>query len=167
MLKIDKRSDDQERNENPVRNRHLPGKPLPHRKEKKCRNEFHCEIAKRNFCAAICASAAKREPTDQWQIVMPWNRLFALRTKRPTRLVDREIDRPAVNANVQKGADCRAEYEGKRAEEKTLSRRLHAINLRSVSMRGAPSSMRSRCSFRIADTSAAPWRLTLEYQASA
>ena len=100
MLKIDKRSDDQERNENPVRNRHLPREPLPDRKEKKCGNEFHREIAEGNFCAAICASAAKREPTDQRKIVMPWNRLFAARTKRPTRPIDGEIDRPAVDANV-------------------------------------------------------------------
>ena len=81
MLKIDKRSDDQERNENPVRNRHLPREPLPDRKEKKCGNEFHREIAERNFCAAICASTAKREPADQRKIVMPWNRLFAAADK--------------------------------------------------------------------------------------
>src|SRR5678815_5024414 len=66
MLKIDKRSNDHQRNENPVRNRHLPRKPLPDRKEKKCGKEFHREIAERNLCAAICASTAKREPTDQW-----------------------------------------------------------------------------------------------------
>src|SRR5262249_52153629 len=36
MLKIDKRSDDQERNENPVRNRYLRRESLPDRKEKKC-----------------------------------------------------------------------------------------------------------------------------------
>ena len=63
MLKIDESSDDQERNENPVCNRHLPRELLPDRKEKKCGDEFHCEIAKRNFRPAICASAAKREPT--------------------------------------------------------------------------------------------------------
>src|SRR5439155_752467 len=64
MLKIDKRSDDQERNENPVRNPQLPGEPLPHRKEKKCGKEFHREIAERNLCTASCASTAKREPTE-------------------------------------------------------------------------------------------------------
>src|SRR4029453_7868638 len=167
MLKIDKRSDDQERNENPVRNRHLPREPLPDRKEKKCGKEFHRKIAERNFCAAICASTAKREPADQRKIVMPWNRLVAVRAKPPTGPIDGEIDRPAVDTNVQKRADRRAEHERKRAEEKILSRMLHAINWRSVSMRGAPSAMRSRCSFRIADTSAAPWRSKSEYQASA
>ena len=127
MLKIDKCSDDQERNKNPVRDRHLRWEPLPDRKEQNCGNEFHREIAERNFCTAISASAAKREPADQWKIVMPWNRLFALRTKRTTRPIDREIDRPAVDANVQKRTDRRAEQEGKRTEEKILSRILHVI----------------------------------------
>src|SRR5262252_6115598 len=98
---------------------------------------------------------------------MPWNRLFALRTKRPARPINGEVDRPAVDANVQERADRRAEHKGKRAEDKILDRMLHAINWRSVSMPDAPSAMRSRCSFRIADTSAAPWRPTSEYRASA
>src|SRR5262249_61371106 len=119
------------------------------------------------FCAAICAAAAKREPTDQRKIVIPWNRLFALGTKRATRSIDGEIDRPSVDANVQERADRRAEQEGKRAEEKILSRMLHAINWQSVSMHGAPSAMQSRCSFRIAGTLAAPWRPKSKYQASA
>src|SRR5262249_15582112 len=63
MLKINERSDDQERNENPVRNRDLPREPFPDRKEKECGNEFHRKIAECNFRPAICASAAKREPT--------------------------------------------------------------------------------------------------------
>src|SRR5262245_45404701 len=100
LLKIYKRSDDQERNENPIRDRHLPRESLPDRKEQKRSNEFHREIAERNLCPAICAAAAKREPADQWKIVMPWNRLLALRTKRATRPVDGEIGRPAVDANV-------------------------------------------------------------------
>src|SRR6266436_8218994 len=131
MLKIDKRSNDQER----------------------------------NFCAANCTSAAKREPAYQRKIVMPLNRLVAVRAKRPTRPIDGEIDRPAVDANVQKRADRRAQHEGKHAEEKILGRILHAISWRSVSMRDAPSTMQSRCSFRITDTSAAPSRSTSEYQA--
>src|SRR5262244_1337192 len=98
---------------------------------------------------------------------MPWNRLFALRTKRPARPIDGEVDGPAVNADVQKRAERSPERKGKRAKEEVLDRMLHAINGRSVSMPGAPSAMRSRCSFRIADTSAAPWRPKSEYQASA
>src|SRR5262249_7115200 len=140
---------------------------LPERKEKKRGNEFYRKIAERNFCAAMCASPTKREPTDQRKIVMPWNRLFAVRAKRSTGPIDREINRPTINTNNQKRAARRAEHEGKHAEEKILSRMLHAINRRSVSMRVAPSAMRSRCSFRIADTSAAPWRSKSECQASA
>src|SRR6185369_13117932 len=63
MLEIDESTDDQERNKNPVRNCNLQREPLPNREEKKRGNEFYCEIAKRNFCLAICASPAEREPT--------------------------------------------------------------------------------------------------------
>ena len=121
MLKIDERSDYEEGNENPVRNRHMPRKLLPDRKEQKRGDEFHREVAERNFCAAICASAAKCEPTDQRKIVMPWNRLFTLRTKRATRSIDREVNRPAIDTNIQKRADRRPENERERAEEKILS----------------------------------------------
>ena len=158
MLKIDKGSDDQERSKNPVCDCYLPREPLPDCEEKEGCNEFHYEVAKRNPCAAICAPAAKREPTDQRQILMPWNRLFALRTKRPPRSVDGEIHRPAIDANVQKRADRRPEQKRKPAEEKILSRMLHAVNWQSVWRRAAPSATRSRCSFRTADTSAAPWQ---------
>jgi hypothetical protein len=47
---------------------------------------------------------------------MPWNRLFALRTKRAARSIDGEVDRPAVDANVQKRADRSAEHEYKDIE---------------------------------------------------
>jgi hypothetical protein len=89
---------------------------LPDCEEKKRGNKFHGEIPKRNFCTAMCASAAKRKPADQWKIVMPRNRLFALRTKRATRSIDGEIDWPAVDTNVQKRADRRAEHEYKDTE---------------------------------------------------
>jgi len=69
---------------------------------------------------------------------MPWNRLFAVRTKRATWLVNGEIHRPPVDANVQKRAYRRAEHEGKHAEKEILSGMLHAINWQSVWMRGAP-----------------------------
>src|ERR1043166_3369048 len=95
---------------------------------------------------------------------MPWNRLFALRAKRTPRSVDGEIHRPAVDTNVQKRADRRAQQKRKPTEEKILSRMLHALNWRSVSMRAVPSPTQSRCSFRTADTSAAPWRSVSEYQ---
>src|SRR3954468_15032637 len=97
---------------------------------------------------------------------MPPNWLFALRAKRSARPVYGAIHRPAVDANVQKRADCRAEHERKPAEEKILSRMLHAISWRSVSMRAVPLAMQSRYSFRTGDTSATPWQSTSEYQES-
>src|SRR6266481_5273622 len=44
MLEIDKRSDDQEGNENPVRDRHLPREALPDPEEKQCAKQLHREI---------------------------------------------------------------------------------------------------------------------------
>src|SRR5436305_6154612 len=97
---------------------------------------------------------------------MPPNWLFALRAKRSARPVDGEIHRPAIDANVQKRADCGAEHDRKPAKEKILSRMLHAINWRSVSMRAVPSAMQSKYSFRTADTSATPWQSRSGYQES-
>ena len=73
MLKIDERSYDQQRNKNPVRDRHLPWKHSPDREKKKPGDELHGEIAEPNFSSAICASAAKHDPADQRNILMPRN----------------------------------------------------------------------------------------------
>src|SRR5438046_10525171 len=101
MLEVDKRSDDKERNKNPICDRHLPRKALPDHEKKKRGNQFDREIAKRNFRTAICTATAKHNPTNQWQILLPWNRLLAVRAKRPAGPIDRYIDRPSVNADVQ------------------------------------------------------------------
>src|SRR5205823_2333334 len=82
MFEIDKCSDDQERNKNPIRNRHLPGKALPDNQEQQRSDQFHREVAKSDFRAAIGAAPAKQNPADQWQILMPWNLLLARRAKR-------------------------------------------------------------------------------------
>src|SRR5215469_3232491 len=100
MLKIDECSYDKQRDKNPVRDRDLPWEPLPDRKEKQRGNEFHGEITKSNFGAAIRAATAKDHPTDQRQILVPRNRLLAVRAERTTRLVNRKINRPAINADV-------------------------------------------------------------------
>jgi hypothetical protein len=107
MFEIDKCSNDKERNKNPVRDRHLPRKALPNRQEKQRRDHFHCEIAEGDFRAAICATPAEQNPADQRQILLPRDRLFADRAKRPTRLVNGKIGRPAIYADVQKRSDGR------------------------------------------------------------
>ena len=101
MLKIDKRSNDKEGNKNPVGHRQLPREHLPNCQEEERGNQFDAEIAERNFGAAICATAAKREPTDQRQILVPGNRLLAAGTKRTARPVNREVDWPSINTDVQ------------------------------------------------------------------
>jgi len=128
MFQIDKRSNEQKRSENPVCNRHLPRKALPDREEQQRRDQFHREIAKRYFCAAICTTTPEKNPTDQRQIPMPGDRLPAGRAKRTARLVNRKIGRPPINADVQKRPDCRAENKRKRTEEKLVNRMIHATN---------------------------------------
>ena len=92
MLKVDKRSDDEKRNQDPVGDRHLPGETLPDRKEKQRREQFHSKIAKSDFAPAICAPATEQKPADQWKILVPGDRYFASRAKRAARLVNRKID---------------------------------------------------------------------------
>ena len=100
MLKIDECPDDQKRNENPVGDRHLAREPLPDPEEEQCGNEFHREIPKRNFFAAIRAATAKHQPADQRKILIPGDRLLAVRAKRATRPIDRQINRPAIDADI-------------------------------------------------------------------
>src|SRR5437667_4136528 len=87
MLEIDECSDDEERNKNPVADRHLPREGLPDREKQKCGKKLHREIAKSYFAPAICATTAEHDPTVQWQILMPGNPFLASRTKRAAGLV--------------------------------------------------------------------------------
>ena len=64
MLEIDKCPHDEQRNEKPVGDRHLPWKALPDREEKERGKQFNAKIAKSDLAAAICAAAAEQEPTD-------------------------------------------------------------------------------------------------------
>lgn len=57
---------------------------------------------------------------------MPGDRLFAGRTKRAARLVNRKIGRPAINADVQKRSHRRTEHEGERVKEKFVTGMIHA-----------------------------------------
>ena len=126
MFEIDKRSNDEKRRENPVRNRRLPRKALPNRQEKQRSDQFHREITKGDFRAAIRTTPTQQNPADQRQILMPGNRLFAGRTKRAPWLVNGKSGRPAIDADVQKRPDRRAENKGKCTEERLVNRMLHA-----------------------------------------
>jgi len=57
---------------------------------------------------------------------MPRDRVFAGRAKGAARLVNRKIDRPAIDADVQKRPDCCPEDKRKRAEEKLVNKMVHA-----------------------------------------
>jgi hypothetical protein len=58
---------------------------------------------------------------------MPWNRLLTVRAKRPARPVNREINRPPVNTDVQKRSDRCAKHKRERSEEEFVNRLVHAL----------------------------------------
>src|SRR5438270_607377 len=68
MLKIDKCPDDEERDKNPVGDRHLRREALPDRQKKKGGNQFHGEIAGSSFAAAAQIAARKFRFA-----ISPWN----------------------------------------------------------------------------------------------
>src|SRR6266852_4079369 len=163
VFEIDKRGDDNERNKNPVSQRHLPRKALPDREKEQGGKQLHGEITKCDFAAAVCAAAAQQKPAEQREILMPEDRLLAIRAKRAARLTDGLIARQPVNADVQERANGGAKNKCERAEEKVVERIVPAITRRSRSraMHDAPSTTRSRCSFRKAGTSEVPSRSEL------
>src|SRR4030095_3740656 len=71
MFEIDECADDQERNKNPVGERHRPRKTLPDGEEKKSCEQFHGKIAKGDLAPAVRAAAAEHEPAGQRQIYVP------------------------------------------------------------------------------------------------
>src|SRR5438046_8058186 len=163
MFEIDECPGDQQRNKDPVGDRQRPRKTLPDGEEKKSCEQFHGKIAKGDFAPAIGATTAKGEPTNQRQILMPGNRFLARWTKRAARLVYRKIERQAIDADVQKRADCGADNERKCAEEKLVNRIVHTISRQSISIYGATLSRKSRCSFRRAYTSGGTSSTTTVY----
>lgn len=126
MFQIDECPNDEERGEDPVRNCYLPGKALPDRHEQQRSDQFHREIAKGDFCAAIRTATAEQNPADQRQVLTPGNRLFAGRAKRATRFINRKIDRPAINADVQKRPDRRAKNKREQTKERFVNTVLQA-----------------------------------------
>src|SRR5439155_848295 len=89
--------------------------------------ETNSFFAKGEFAPEVGATTGKGEPTNQRQILMPGNRFLARWAKRAARLVYRKIERQAIDADVQKRADCGANNERKCAEEKLVNRIVHAI----------------------------------------
>ena len=128
MLKVDECRDDEQRNENPVSDRDLPREGAPNGEKKKRGNEFDRKITKRNLASAICAATAQSNPTDEWQILIPGNFFFAGGTKGSPWAIDGKIARQAIDADVEKRTDDRAENECENFEEQAIGKS-HAILL--------------------------------------
>src|SRR5206468_2914724 len=100
MLEVDKCSNDEERNENPIGERDLPGKLAPDGEKKKSGQEFHREIAEGNAAATVRTAPPQKEPAQERDILIPPELLLARRAKGAARLVHRKIERHSINADV-------------------------------------------------------------------
>src|SRR5262249_48141648 len=141
----------------PIRDCDLPREKLPHRQKEDRGKQFDAEIAKRDFASAFCATAAQNNPAHERNILVPWNRSIARRTKRTPRLLDRNLPRQTVNANVQEGTDGRAGDERDDCKKCDVKRNIHAIRPL-ISLCAVPSTRRSKCSLRTATPSGSPSR---------
>src|SRR5437867_2764240 len=117
MFEIDEGGDDEERNEYPVGERNLPRKSSPDGKKEKGGDQFNAEIAKGDSGAAIGTTSAQKKPTNQGDVLIPWNRIFTVRTKRTARFVDRKIEWQPINADIEEGTNRSAENKGEAAEQ--------------------------------------------------
>ena len=81
MLEVDKRRDDEERNENPISDGDLPRERSPDGEKKKRSEQFDRKITKRNLRSAFRAAAAQNKPTEKRQILIPGDRCLAGRDK--------------------------------------------------------------------------------------
>ena len=136
VLEVDERGDDEERRHDPIRKRQHPrmGRPArrsprphfpPHGEKEQPGEQLHAEVAEGNPRAAIRALSAQDQPGEQRDIVVQRDLIFAGRTKRALRLIDRQAQRHAVDADVEEGADARPEDERERGEKSFVKRREH------------------------------------------
>jgi hypothetical protein len=101
MFDVDKYSDNQKGDKNPVGDRNRPGKLEPGGKKQKRGNEFYNEVSERDWGSTIGATPAQKEPTQKRHIMVPFKLLLAYWTKRTPRFVYREIKGHPIDANIQ------------------------------------------------------------------
>ena len=114
VLQINKNHGDQRRQKKTkvgqIQNRLL--KMKPGLKGNKAGQQFHKKITERDFLMAMPTPATKKKITEQGNVVVPDNKVLAMRTM-GTRFDDRLPVRKPVDNDIQKTADQKAEEEGK------------------------------------------------------
>ena len=123
MLEVDECSNDEQRNEDPIRQRDLPGKVAPDGEKQETGQEFHGEVAEGDAASAVRAAPSEKKPAQERDILIPLELLLAGWAKGAPRLVHGKIEWHSINADVQKGADHRPENEREGREEKMINRR--------------------------------------------
>src|ERR1044071_5856409 len=94
----------------------------------------------------MSTATAEKQPARERDILIPGNWRLAVRAKRSARLVNREVEWQAIDADVKKRSNHRAHNEGERAEDQFVSRSVHVLRCSMSILRGVPSPTRSRCS---------------------
>src|SRR5438067_5926717 len=101
MLEVDEGGGDEERDEDPVRDRHFPRESFPDAKKKERRQKLDGKITKGDASAAVRAFAAQEKPAQERDVLVPAELLLARRAKRAARLVYRQIEWEAIDADVE------------------------------------------------------------------
>ena len=85
--------------------------------------EFDTEVAEGDAGVTIGTFASKKQPTEEGNILVKRNGVFATWTKGTLGLIDRKFAGHSVNANIEKGTDGGTEDEREGGEEIIVERR--------------------------------------------
>ena len=100
MREVDKRRDDEQANEAEINKRDRPRKHQPNGEKKQRRQQLDREVTEGDSAPALCAFPAQPEPAHERQILRPRDLFFAGGTEGALRLVDRQIEREPIDADV-------------------------------------------------------------------
>ncbi len=85
--------------------------------------EFDSEVAEGDAGVTIGTFSSKKQPTEEGNILVKRNGVFATWTKGTLGLIDRKVAGHSVNANIEKGTDGGTEDEREGGEEIIVERR--------------------------------------------
>jgi len=115
MVEINKRGRNQQRKEDPQREHQCPRlgiiAMIPDEKKDASCEEFDGEITNGNRLAAFGAFAAQNQPREERDILAEWNLCFAVGAEGAFRFIHAQTERQAINDDIEKRADARAEDE--------------------------------------------------------
>ena len=139
VIEVDERGDDHQRRENPVGADDRPGglEAVQDQDEQRRREQLHERIARGDAFVTVRAASTQGQPAHDGQVLVPRDLRLAVRAERTARLVDRQSQRQAVDADVEERTDDPAEDEGReRKEEIVIEQREHKDRARGPMTQG-------------------------------